>query len=365
MAKIVSGNVAGTGKGRQAGGGDPVNRLGLTARDYEGEKSTLCPGCGHEIATKQIVRALWEMSVEPYRIVKISGIGCSSRTPSFFAGRAHGFNGIHGRMPGLATGIAAANRELLPIGISGDGDTAAIGIGQFIHLIRRNVRMIYVMEDNGVYSLTKGQFSPTADIGSTLKDGSINDQEPVDCCSLAILLGCPYVARSFSGDPVQLLALLKGAIAHNGMAFVHVLSPCVTFNDHEGSTKSYKRIREAACPVHRIEFVPAEVAAKEPDRARRDGRDGTPRELHLADGSFFRLDPLEEGYDPGDRARALERIAAAARDGRLLTGLLYYEPNRLDMNRMLNLVEEPLANLPPGKTRPGREVLDEIMQTFK
>jgi 2-oxoglutarate ferredoxin oxidoreductase subunit beta len=259
-------------------------------------------------------------------------------------------------MPGLATGIAAANRTLLPIGVSGDGDTAAIGIGQFIHLVRRNVRMLYILEDNGVYSLTKGQFSPTADLGSTLKDGSINDQEPVDCCSLAIQLGCPYVARSFSGDPAQLLTLLKGAIAHNGLALIHVLSPCVTFNDHEGSTKSYKRLRDAIAPANRVEFVPAGSVPEE--------RGGGER-IHLSDGSFFRVEPVCEGFEVGDRARCLERLAANSREGRFLTGLLYYEPYRLDMNRMLNIVEEPLASLPPSRVRPPRVVLAEIMESFK
>jgi 2-oxoglutarate ferredoxin oxidoreductase subunit beta len=234
-----------------------TNHLGLTLQDYKGKNSTLCTGCGHDAITNQIVRAFFEYGVDPRRVIKLSGIGCSSKTPAYFSSRSFGFNTVHGRMPSIATGALMANHNLTALGISGDGDTASIGIGQFIHALRRNVPMIYIMENNGVYGLTKGQFSATADVGAKLKTGMVNETASIDCCLLAIELGCGYVARSFAGDPKQLVALLKGALSHRGMAFLDVLSPCVTFNNHEGSTKSYRFLKDAEELLHEIDFIPS------------------------------------------------------------------------------------------------------------
>src|SRR5881296_2229704 len=233
-----------------------MNRLGFTMADYKGAESTLCAGCGHDAITSQIIKAFYEYGVEPHRVAKLSGIGCSSKTPAYFLSKSHGFNGVHGRMPAVATGVMLANKSLISIGVSGDGDTASIGMGQFVHLLRRNVPMIYIVENNGVYGLTKGQFSATADLGSKLKTGVVNDLPAVDLCVIAIELGCGYVARSFAGDPKQLVALLEGALAHSGTAFLDVISPCVTFNNHEGSTKSYKHAKESEELLHEIDFVP-------------------------------------------------------------------------------------------------------------
>ena len=236
---------------------EPVkNRAGLTLADYKGAPSTLCDGCGHDAITAQIIKSFYELGIEPHKVAKMSGIGCSSKTPAYFMSRSHGFNSVHGRMPSVATGVNVANKQLHIIGVSGDGDTASIGLGQFCHMIRRNVPMIYVVENNGVYGLTKGQFSATADIGSKLKSGAVNDLRPIDLCSLAIELGCSFVARSFAGDPKQLVALLKAAGSHKGTAILDVISPCVTFNNHEGSTKSYKYAKEMETPIHELGFIP-------------------------------------------------------------------------------------------------------------
>jgi len=258
--------------------GTPKNRAGLTRADYDGAKTTLCPGCGHNAITAGIIQAAFESALEPSRVAKLSGIGCSSKTPAYFLGHSHGFNAVHGRMPSIATGVRVANRELLLIGVSGDGDTASIGLGQFCHLVRRNVPVVYIIENNGVYGLTKGQFSATADIGSTTKGGSVNDLMPIDCCQLAIQLGCAFVARSFSGDQKQLRPLLKAAFAHHGTAVLDVISPCVTFADHEGSTKSYAAVKEHDAPLHDIDFVPfyQDITV--------DYAPGTTREVQMPDG---------------------------------------------------------------------------------
>src|SRR5579859_7571004 len=233
-----------------------TNRLGLQVLDYRGGKTTLCAGCGHSAISERIVDALYEMGVQPERVLKLSGIGCSSKTPAYFLSRAHSFNSLHGRMPSVATGAVLANRDLLSLGVSGDGDTASIGMGQFVHLMRRNLPIIYIIEDNGVYGLTKGQFSATADIGSKLKTGVINDLPALDICALAIQSGATFVARSFSGDKRQLTAILKAAVAHRGTVMLDIVSPCVTFNDHEGSTKSYQYMKEHDEPLHEVSFVP-------------------------------------------------------------------------------------------------------------
>src|SRR3954451_10590065 len=293
------------------------NRLGLKAADYSGGKSTLCAGCGHDAISNQIIRAFYEMSVKPEAVAKFSAIGCSSKTPAYFLQRAHGFNGVHGRMPALATGAMLANKNLIAIGVSGDGDTASIGLGQFMHLVRRNMPVIYIIENNGVYGLTKGQFSATADEGSKLKTGVINDLPPMDLCALAVQLGCGYVARGFAGDPKQMINILKGAIAHNGMSVIDVISPCVTFNNHEGSTKGYTYAKEHDELLHQIGFVPGyEQLEIEMDP-------GTMREVELQDGSRILLKKLEEDYDPSDAVQALQRLHRAVEGGQMLTGMVY------------------------------------------
>src|SRR5688500_10733839 len=260
------------------------NRLGLKALDYQGGKSTLCAGCGHDAVSNQIVRAFYEMSVKPEKVVKFSGIGCSSKTPAYFLQRSHGFNSVHGRMPAVATGAMLANQTLIGIGVSGDGDTASIGLGQFMHMVRRNIPMIYIIENNGVYGLTKGQFSATADEGSKLKTGVLNDLPPMDLCALAVELGCGFVARGFAGDPKQMVNILKAAIAHNGLSVIDVISPCVTFNNHEGSTKGYTYSKEHQELLHQIGFVP------EYEQIEIDHEPGTVREGEMHDGSTVVLD---------------------------------------------------------------------------
>src|SRR6201993_1259207 len=277
-----------------------TNHAGLTVLDYRGGKTTLCAGCGHNAITERLIDAMYEMGVQPENIAKLSGIGCSSKTPAYFVSRAHGFNSVHGRMPSVATGVALANQKLMLIGVSGDGDTASIGIGQFVHLMRRNLPIIYIIEDNGVYGLTKGQFSATADIGSELKTGVINDLPPIDTCALAITLGATFVGRSFSGDKKQLHAMLKAAIAHKGTVMLDVISPCVTFNDHEGSTKSYKYMKDHEEPLQDINFVPHF------ENIDVDYDEGSTIEVTMHDGSRLRLRKLEQSYDPTHRIHAIQ-----------------------------------------------------------
>lgn len=326
--------------------------------DYKGLDSTLCAGCGHDGITSQIVKAFYEYGVEPYRVAKFSGIGCSSKTPAYFLGNAHGFNSVHGRMPSVATGAMLANRTLLSIGVSGDGDTASIGIGQFVHLLRRNIPMIYIIENNGVYGLTKGQFSATADVGSKLKSGVVNDLPPIDCCVLAIELGCAYVARSFAGDPKQLVALIKGAIAHRGTALLDVISPCVTFNNHEGSTKSFKYAKEHEELLHEIGFVPFY------EQIQVDYPEGSVKEVELHDGSRLRMRKLDRDYDSTNKPQALQAIRKANEQGELLTGLLFFDAQKKDFLDEINMIDEPLATLPSEKVRPSREALAKIIQDF-
>jgi len=336
-----------------------VNRIGLEVQQYRGGKTTLCAGCGHNAISERIVEAFWEMGVDASQVIKLSGIGCSSKSPAYFLGNAHGFNAVHGRMPSVATGAVLANSRLIAIGVSGDGDTGAIGIGQFVHLMRRNVPMIYIVEDNGCYGLTKGQFSPTADVGSTLKNGVVNDLPPIDTCALAIELGATFVARSFSGDKKQLSAILKAAIAHRGTAMIDVLSPCVTFNDHEGSTKSYAYVKEHDDILGEISFVPFfnDITVEyEP---------GTTTEVVLHDGSRLYLKKLDQEYDPTDKLQALRVLHETARRGEYATGVLYVEPDREDFATLLNTVDEPLASLAAEKVRPPKAALDEIMESLR
>ena len=337
----------------------PTNRIGLTVKDYGGLKSTLCTGCGHDVITRQITQAFYDMGVAPYRTAKMSGIGCSSKTTAYFADRGHGFNAVHGRMPAVATGAVLANQTLLAIGVSGDGDTASIGAGQFVHLLRRNVPMIYIVENNGVYGLTKGQFSATADIGSKLKTGVVNDLPAIDLCAMAIELGCAYVARSFSGDMKQLLALLKGAIAHRGTALLDVISPCVTFNNHEDSTKSYKWAKDHEVAIQEIGFVPFF------DEITVDYDPGTTQDVALHDGSHIRLKKLREDYDPTDKHAAFDLLHEAQEKREFLTGLIYVEPEKKDFLSLLGLPEEPLATLPLERVRPGREALTQMMEELR
>jgi 2-oxoglutarate/2-oxoacid ferredoxin oxidoreductase subunit beta len=336
-----------------------VNRIGLDVQQYRGGKTTLCAGCGHNAISERIVEAFWEMGIDGSQVVKLSGIGCSSKSPAYFLGNSHGFNAVHGRMPSVATGAMLANGKLIAIGVSGDGDTGAIGIGQFVHLMRRNVPMIYIIEDNGCYGLTKGQFSPTADVGSKLKNGVVNDLPPLDTCVLAIELGATFVARSFSGDKKQLSAVLKAAIAHRGTAMIDVLSPCVTFNDHEGSTKSYAYVKQHDDVLGEISFVPFF------DDISIDYEPGTTREVVLHDGSKLYLKKLAEDYNPTDRLQALRVVHETARRGEFATGVLYVEPDRPDFLELLNTVDQPLASLPVEKTRPPRAALDEIMESLR
>jgi 2-oxoglutarate ferredoxin oxidoreductase subunit beta len=338
---------------------DGRNRIGLTRADYDGAKTTLCPGCGHNAITAGIIQAAFEANLEPHRVAKLSGIGCSSKTPAYFLSGSHGFNAVHGRMPSIATGVGVANRELLLIGVSGDGDTASIGLGQFCHLVRRNVPVVYIIENNGVYGLTKGQFSATADVGSTMKGGKANELMPIDCCAIALELGCGFVARSFSGDVKQLRALLKAAFAHRGTALLDVISPCVTFADHEGSTKSYAYVKEHDAPLHGIDFVPyyEDITV--------DYAPGTTREVRMPDGSHIVLKKLDADYDPTNRDLALTTIRESQREQRLVTGLLYVDPTHASFQDDLHMEETPLAQLPLDRVRPPREALETIMEQLQ
>jgi 2-oxoglutarate ferredoxin oxidoreductase subunit beta len=335
-----------------------TNRLGLTLDDYKGGKSTLCAGCGHDAVTNQIVKAFFDAGIEAHKVAKLSGIGCSSKTPAYFLNRAHGFNSVHGRMPAVATGALLANRELIGIGVSGDGDTASIGLGQFMHLLRRNLPMVYLCENNGVYGLTKGQFSATADMGSKLKSGVINEMPPIDLCTMAIEMGCSFVARSFAGDPKQLQTLLRAALSHNGTAFIDIISPCVTFNNHEGSTKSYPYAKEKEEQLHELGYVPyyEEIQA--------EVTPGEAQEIRMHDGSQVTIKKLAEDFDPTNKAQALQLLAMEKAQGRFLTGLMYIDEAAPSLVDQLQLVDEPLVALPESRIRPSRETLDKILGDY-
>ncbi|MCY3747477.1 MAG: 2-oxoacid:ferredoxin oxidoreductase subunit beta [Acidobacteria bacterium] len=336
-----------------------VNRLGLTPSDYKGKPSTLCKGCGHDAISSQLIRAFFESDVRPHQVAKLSGIGCSSKTPAYFLNHSHGFNAVHGRMPSVATGAVLANRRLVAVGVSGDGDTASIGIGQFVHLVRRNLPLIYIVENNGVYGLTKGQFSATADENAALRSGEVNRLPNIDLCGMAIELGATYVARSFAGDPKQLVALLRGALAHNGTAVLDILSPCVTFNNHAGSTKSYTWGKDNEEPIHILDFVPAM------DQIEVEYEEGTDQEVQLHDGSWVRLRKLERGYDPTDRRAAQELVLEANEKNLFLTGLLYLDTSKRTFLDSLELCDEPLALLSEDQLRPPPEVLDEVVASYR
>jgi 2-oxoglutarate/2-oxoacid ferredoxin oxidoreductase subunit beta len=348
-----------TSTGAAPSPGKKLNRLGLEVSHYRGGKTTLCAGCGHNAISERIIEACFDLGIDAKRMLKLSGIGCSSKSPAYFLSQSHGFNSVHGRMPSVATGALLANQTMLAIGVSGDGDTGAIGIGQFVHLMRRNLPLVYIIEDNGCYGLTKGQFSPTADVGSKLKNGVVNDLPPIDTCALAIELGATFVARSFSGDKKQLLAILKAALSHRGTAMIDVISPCVTFNDHEGSTKSYAYVKDHDEPLGEISFVPffEDISI--------DYDPGTTTEVKMHDGSRLLLKKLGTDYDPTDRLRAMQVLHETIRRGEFATGVIYVEPDKDDFIAQLNLVSESLAALPSERTRPPKAVLDEVMESLR
>jgi len=336
-----------------------VNHIGLEVLNYKGSRTTLCAGCGHNAVSERIVECFYEMGIQPWSVAKFSGIGCSSKSPAYFLGLSHGFNGVHGRMPAIATGALLANRHLLGVGVTGDGDTASIGLGQFMHLVRRNVPLIYVIENNGVYGLTKGQFSATADMGSTLKTGTSNELPPFDCCALALEWGATFVARSFSGDKKQLQAMLKAAIAHNGLTVIDVISPCVTFNDHVGSTKSYSYMKEHEEMLHELDFVPhfEDISVEIPE--------GEVRDVQMHDGSHLKIRKLDRDYDPTDKLSALRALSEAQAKGEVLTGVLYVDTQKPNFVELLNMSDQTLATLPESTTRPPRAVLDQVMEELR
>ena len=336
-----------------------VNLVGLSKADYKGNPTTLCQGCGHNSIASQIIQVAYDLNIQPHEIVKLSGIGCSSKSPAYFLGRTHGFNSLHGRMPSIATGALMANHQLKAIGVSGDGDTASIGMGQFKHVMRRNVQMVYIVENNGVYGLTKGQFSATADEGQTLKYAGTNELPPIDICMEAIMAGCGFVARSFSGDAKQVRELLKGALSHGGTAVLDIISPCVAFNNLDSSTKSYSYGKDHEEPLHLIGWVPPaeeiEVEAYAP---------GEVQVVELHDGSHIQLRKLEEDYDPTDKMGAMHRLMWAEEKREFITGLIYYDDKRPSLAAANHLTETPLAHLPADRIRPSAESLDAIMQSL-
>ncbi|MCZ6830036.1 MAG: 2-oxoacid:ferredoxin oxidoreductase subunit beta [Gammaproteobacteria bacterium] len=336
-----------------------VNDLGYTKADYEGSLSTLCAGCGHDSISGAIVKAVHEMSIEPHKIAKISGIGCSSKTPNYFLGKSHGFNSVHGRMPSVATGANMANRDLIYLAVSGDGDTASIGLGQFTHAIRRNLNMVYIVMNNGCYGLTKGQDSATADEGSRSKKGDPNPFTAIDLCATALQIGAGFVARSFSGDREQLVPLIKAAITHQGFALIDVISPCVTFNNTEASTKSYEFVRAHSEATGTLDFVPMrqEITASY--------HPGTSNEVTMHDGSVIHLHKLTEGLDPFDRASAMNVIEQHRQQGQILTGLIFMDRDSRDLHEALDTVTRPLNQLGPEDLCPGSKVLENINASLR
>jgi 2-oxoglutarate ferredoxin oxidoreductase subunit beta len=335
------------------------NKVGYTRRDYEGAVSTLCAGCGHDSISAAIIQACWELDIEPHRVAKLSGIGCSSKTPTYFLGNSHGFNTVHGRMPSVLTGANLANRDLIYLGVSGDGDSASIGLGQFAHVMRRGVNMVYIVENNGVYGLTKGQFSATADYGSKSKRGATNMDNAVDMIGMAMQLGATFVARGFSGDKKQLVPLIKAAIAHRGAAFLDVISPCVAFNNHAGSTKSYDYVREHNDAVNRLDFI----TPRAPLTA--DYAPGEVVEVTQHDGSVLRLRKLDPDYDPTDRVKAMDYVQQHQAKGELVTGLLYLHPEPEDLHAHLNTAEVPFNTLGETQLCPGSALLDKINESLR
>lgn len=335
------------------------NAIGFTRRDYEGRISTLCAGCGHDSISAAIVQACYELDIAPHRVAKMSGIGCSSKTPDYFLGQAHGFNSVHGRMPSVLTGAAMANRDMIYLGVSGDGDSASIGLGQFVHALRRGVNMVYICENNGVYGLTKGQFSATADAGAKSKSGEVHDDAPVDLISMALLLGASYVARSFSGDKKQLVPLIEGALKHKGAAILDVISPCVTFNNHPGSTKSFDFVREHNAAVNTVDFIPEEKEITT------DYAPGTSELVRQHDGSYLKLAKLREDYDPSNRLAAMAYLQEHQARGELVTGLIYLNPNPQDLHAHLGTTATPLNTLTEKELCPGADALEVVNGEYR
>jgi 2-oxoglutarate ferredoxin oxidoreductase subunit beta len=337
----------------------PKNALGYTHRDYEGSVSTLCAGCGHDSISGAIIQACFELSIEPHRVAKLSGIGCSSKTPTYFLGHSHGFNSVHGRMPSVLTGANLANRELIYLGVSGDGDSASIGLGQFAHCLRRGVNMVYIVENNGVYGLTKGQFSATADRGSKSKRGVVNSDSSIDLVMMALQLGASFVGRSFSGDKQQLVPLIKAAIEHKGAAFLDVISPCVAFNNHAGSTRSFDHVREHNIAVNRLDVI----TGREPIMV--DYAPGTVELVEQHDGSKIALRKVAPQYDPYDRLKALNYLQERQAAGEIVTGLLYVERDAEDLHQHINSVDAPLNGLDEKELCPGSAALDKINASLR
>lgn len=337
----------------------PKNEIGFTQRDYEGALSTLCAGCGHDSVSGAIIQACFELSIEPHKVAKLSGIGCSSKTPTYFLGNSHGFNSVHGRMPSVATGANLANKGLTYIGVSGDGDSASIGMGQFVHAIRRNLNVTYIIMNNGCYGLTKGQDSATTDVGSKSKSGIENQFSAIDMTAMALELGATYIARSFSGDKEQLVPLIKAALSHPGFALIDVISPCVTFNNNVGSTKSYDYTRQHIEATAQVDFVPymKEITTQYDE--------GSSKAVRLHDGSYIYLQKLDKDWNPQDRSSVIQRIYKARSEGEILTGLLYIEQERPDLHTILDTVDIPLNMLKEADLCPGNDALAEINAEFR
>ena len=339
--------------------GQVKNKVGFYKSDYEGAISTLCAGCGHDSISTSIVQACYELSIEPHKVAKVSGIGCSSKTPTYFLGNSHGFNSVHGRMPSVTTGANMANKDLLYLGVSGDGDTASIGMGQFCHAIRRNLNMTYIVMNNGCYGLTKGQDSATADFGSVSKAGSNNPFPAIDLVGLALELGGTFVARSFSGDKAQLVPLIKAALSHDGFSFIDVVSPCVTFNNNNGSTKSYDYVRDHIEATSPLDFVP------EKDEINVDYPKGSNASVTLHDGSQIELEKLNADFDPTNKVRAVERLHKASASGDILTGLIYLDPESKDLHEILNTADTPLNQIEHARLCPGSDALASLNESFR
>ena len=336
-----------------------LNVLNEPKDSYTGGPSSLCPGCGHDQISNVIITAAWENGIEPHRIAKMSGIGCSSKTPAYYLGQSHGFNTVHGRMPSVTTGAYAINKDLLYLGVSGDGDSASIGIGQLIHAIRRNMDMVYIVENNGVYGLTKGQYSATADVGSKKKKGPMNETQPIDLCALAINLGCTFVARSFSGSKKQLTSLLKAAMSHKGFALIDVISPCVTFNNNDESMRSYGYVKENEVTLHMADYIPHFNPVEEIEVP-----EGHYRDITLHDGSTIRLETISSEHDPADAMAALTALHEAENGKKHVTGLLYFDASKPSLAEDLGLVDEPLLDVPDEVLRPDKASLDALNAEF-
>lgn len=337
-----------------------LNVINLPKDDYKGGPSSLCPGCGHDQVSSVIVTSAWENGLDPKKIVKMSGIGCSSKTPAYFLGQSHGFNTVHGRMPSVTTGAAMNNKEMTFLAVSGDGDSASIGIGQLIHAIRRNLDMVYILENNGVYGLTKGQYSATADVGSKKKKGVTNETQPIDLCALAVNLGCTFVARSFSGAKKQLTSLMKAAMSHKGFSLIDIISPCVTFNNNDESMRSYGYVKENDVELHAVDYIPSFSPMEEVEIPA-----GAFRDIELHDGSVVRLETISEEHDPFNTVAALSALHNAEKEKKHVTGLLYFDPSKPSADEEQNLVDTPLSQLNEEQMRPSKESLDGILAGFR